>query len=202
MTFHVKLIKLRKGQGHTQSTFAEAVGVSRQSVYKWETGQSYPDVEKLLKIARLFGVTVDELIDDALPCRFTDKAPVEAPAEEKPAELLDFIRANGAKASISIKPGTPAKAVFPYLDRCDMILVMTVEPGYGGQALIPETLNKVAEIRAEIERKGLVVDIQVDGGITPGNAKDAISAGANVLVAGSSVFKSEDRKAAIDALRG
>ncbi|MBQ8907423.1 MAG: helix-turn-helix transcriptional regulator [Clostridia bacterium] len=91
MTFHVKLIKLRKGQGHTQSTFAEAVGVSRQSVYKWETGQSYPDVEKLLKIARLFGVTVDELIDDALPCRFTDKAPVEAPAEavaaeEKPAE--------------------------------------------------------------------------------------------------------------------
>ena len=95
MTFHVKLIKLRKGQGYTQSTFAEAVGVSRQSVYKWETGQSYPDVEKLLKIARMFGITVDELIDDALPCRYTDKvgkkaeaveeAPV-APVEEKVEE--------------------------------------------------------------------------------------------------------------------
>ena len=88
MTFHVKLIKLRKGQGFTQSTFAEAVGVSRQSVYKWETGQSYPDVEKLLKIARMFGVTVDELIDDSLPCRYTDKAEkkaeVAAPVEVAP----------------------------------------------------------------------------------------------------------------------
>ncbi len=122
-------------------------------------------------------------------------------AEEKPAELLEFIRANGAKASISIKPGTPAEAVFPYLELCDMVLVMSVEPGYGGQALIPETLDKVAEIKAELEKRGLSVDIQVDGGITPVNAKNAISAGANVLVAGSSVFKAEDRKSAIDALR-
>ncbi len=85
MTFHVKLIKLRKGQGHTQSTFAEAVGVSRQSVYKWETGQSYPDVERLLKIARMFGVTVDELIDDALPCRFTDTADKKQEKKEEAA---------------------------------------------------------------------------------------------------------------------
>lgn len=123
-------------------------------------------------------------------------------AEEKPAELLELIRANGAKASISIKPGTAAEAVFPYLELCDMVLVMTVEPGYGGQALIPETLDKVAAIKAELEKRRLSVDIQVDGGITPANAKDAISAGANVLVAGSSVFKAEDRKAAIEALRG
>lgn len=87
MTFHVKLIKLRKGQGLTQSTFAEAVGVSRQSVYKWETGQSYPDVEKLLKIARMFGITVDELIDDTLPCRYTDKVGKKAEAVEETAAV-------------------------------------------------------------------------------------------------------------------
>ena len=123
-------------------------------------------------------------------------------AEEEPAALLDLIRVNGAKAAISIKPGTPSDAVFPYLEKCDMVLVMTVEPGYGGQALIPQTLDKVREIKNEIDRLGLSVDIQVDGGITPQNAKDAISAGANVLVAGSSVFKATDRKAAIDSLRG
>lgn len=123
-------------------------------------------------------------------------------AEKNVGELLDFIRANGAKASLSIKPATPASAVFPYLEKCDMILVMTVEPGYGGQALIPETLDKVKEIRNEIIKRGLSTDVQVDGGITPSNAKNAIDAGANVLVAGSSVFRAEDRKAAIDALRG
>ncbi|MBQ3017283.1 MAG: ribulose-phosphate 3-epimerase [Clostridia bacterium] len=123
-------------------------------------------------------------------------------AEKNPGELLDNIRAFGAKSSISIKPNTPAEAVFPYLEKCDMVLVMTVEPGYGGQALIPETLTKVREIRDEAARRGLELDIQVDGGITPANAKDAISAGANVLVAGSSVFKAEDRKLAIDLLRG
>ena len=82
-----------------------------------------------------------------------------------------------------------------------MILVMTVEPGYGGQALIPETLEKVKQIREEAEKRGVSIDIQVDGGITPSNAPDAVAAGANVLVAGSSVFKAEDRKSAIDALR-
>lgn len=122
-------------------------------------------------------------------------------ATEKPGELLDAIRENGAKAAISIKPNTPADVIFPYLEKCDMVLVMTVEPGYGGQALILETLDKVKAIREEITRRGLSVDIQVDGGITAANAKNAIAAGANVLVAGSSVFKAADRKSAIDSLR-
>lgn len=122
-------------------------------------------------------------------------------AEKDPGKLLESIKENGAKAAISIKPKTPAEVIFPYLEKCDMILVMTVEPGYGGQALIPETLDKVREIRGEIIKRGLDVDIQVDGGITPSNAKDAISAGANILVAGSSVFKAENRKEAIDLLR-
>ena len=114
---------------------------------------------------------------------------------------INIIKNRGKKAAVSVKPNTPIETVYPYLAKCDMVLVMTVEPGYGGQALIPETLEKVRKLRAEITARGLEVDVQVDGGIKPENAKDAISAGANILVAGSSVFKAQDRKAAIDALR-
>lgn len=117
------------------------------------------------------------------------------------SDLLARIREQGVMAGISIKPGTPVEEVYPYLDQCDMVLVMTVEPGYGGQKLIPETLEKVTKIKAEAERRGLNIEIQVDGGINGENAKDAISAGATILVAGSSVFGKTDRKAAIDALR-
>ena len=117
------------------------------------------------------------------------------------SDLLSRIREQGVMAGISIKPGTPVEEVYPYLDQCDMVFVMTVEPGYGGQKLIPETLEKVTKIKAEAERRGLNIEIQVDGGINGENARDAISAGATILVAGSSVFGTTDRKAAIDALR-
>lgn len=123
-------------------------------------------------------------------------------ATDIPNECIEMIRSRGKKAAISIKPATPASAVFPYLEKCDMILVMTVEPGYGGQKLIPECIEKVKEIKAEIDRRGLSVDIQVDGGINEQTAKAAINAGANVLVAGSAVFNCDDRRAAIEALRG
>lgn len=116
-------------------------------------------------------------------------------------ECIEIIHKKGKKAAISIKPKTPASAVFPYLEKCDMILVMTVEPGYGGQKLIPECLDKVKEIREEAKRRGIDIDIQVDGGINDKNAKEAVAAGANIIVAGSSVFKNPDRRAAIDALR-
>ncbi|MBQ8302973.1 MAG: ribulose-phosphate 3-epimerase [Clostridia bacterium] len=118
-----------------------------------------------------------------------------------PKALLEQIRDLGVMAGISIKPNTSAEEVYPYLDCCDMVLVMTVEPGYGGQKLIPETLEKVRKIKAECQKRGIDIEIQVDGGINPDNAKNAIDAGASILVAGSSVFKSDDRKAAIDALR-
>ena len=117
------------------------------------------------------------------------------------AALLDEIRACGVKSAISIKPATPAEAVFPLLEKCDMVLVMTVEPGYGGQSFMYDMLEKVKKIRAEIERRGLNIDIQVDGGLNPETAKCAREAGANVIVAGSSVFKAADRRGAIDALR-
>ena len=124
---------------------------------------------------------------------------IEAAADSE--ALLKWIRERGKKAAISVKPATPAEAVFPLLDYCDMVLVMTVEPGYGGQSFMHDMLPKIEKIRAEITRRGLDVDIQVDGGINPETAKLTVAAGANVLVAGSSVFKAQDIKGAIDALR-
>ena len=122
-------------------------------------------------------------------------------AANDPAKLLEDIRSEGVMAGISIKPATPVEDVYPFLSDCDMVLVMTVEPGYGGQALIPETLEKVRKIKAEIENRGLNTLIQVDGGINADNASVAKEAGADILVAGSSVFGKTDRKAAIDSLR-
>ena len=122
-------------------------------------------------------------------------------ATEQAAELLSAIRAEGVMAGISVKPGTPIEDVYPYLELCDMVLVMTVEPGYGGQKLIPETIEKVRKLRAEIENREINIEIQVDGGINESNANELVSAGASILVAGSSVFGSLDRSAAINALR-
>lgn len=116
-------------------------------------------------------------------------------------ECLDIIRAGGKRAGLSVKPNTPIEAVYPYLEKCDMVLVMTVEPGYGGQSLIPHTIDKVRALKAHIDELGYGIDIQVDGGINSENAKSAKDAGANILVAGSSVFGQRDRKSAIDALR-
>ena len=117
------------------------------------------------------------------------------------ATLLDAIRSEGVMAGISVKPKTPVEDVYPYLEYCDMVLVMTVEPGYGGQKLIPETIEKVRKLKAEIEKRGLNVEIQVDGGVNSENAPVLAEAGATILVAGSSVFGAEDRSAAINALR-
>ena len=123
-------------------------------------------------------------------------------ATKCPEKCIELIKSRGKKAAISIKPKTPPEAIYPFLEKCDMILVMTVEPGFGGQSLIPEMFDKVRAIRNKINELGLSVDVQVDGGINDKNAPLAIEAGANVLVAGSSVFKAADRRAAISALRG
>ena len=122
-------------------------------------------------------------------------------ATDDPTELLDEIRMQGVMAGISLKPATPIEDIFPYLTYCDMVLVMTVEPGYGGQKLIPETIEKVRKLKAEIENRGLDVEIAVDGGVNESNALSLIEAGAGILVAGSSVFGSNNRKVAIDTLR-
>jgi ribulose-phosphate 3-epimerase len=95
------------------------------------------------------------------------------------------------KAGVAIKPGTPISAVMPYVKDVDVIMVMTVEPGFGGQKLIPETIDKVRALRAFLDSEGLAVDIEVDGGISSSNVSGIIKAGANVIVAGSSVFKGD-----------
>ena len=103
-------------------------------------------------------------------------------------ETIDKIHSLGCKAGISIKPGTPAEKVFPYLDKVEMVLVMTVEPGFGGQKFMEDMMPKVSAIR----EKAPEILLQVDGGINEETAKIAINAGANVLVAGSAVFKAEN----------
>ena len=110
-------------------------------------------------------------------------------ATEKVKETIDLIHSFGIKAGITIKPGTPSEAVKPYLSMVEMVLVMTVEPGFGGQAFIPETLDKVRQVRGMIKDAGLFVDVEVDGGINAENVRDVLEAGANVIVAGSAVFK-------------
>ena len=109
-------------------------------------------------------------------------------ATEDVAGTIQKIRFLGKKAGITISPETPAKAVEPYLRLVDMVLVMTVKPGFGGQKLMPECLEKVKEVRAMAMEKGLDIDIEVDGGIRIDNVELALAAGANVIVAGSAVF--------------
>ena len=108
-----------------------------------------------------------------------------------PAAVIAAIRASGAKASMSIKPATPPEVVYPFLDDLDMVLVMTVEPGFGGQKLIPETVEKVRAIRSYALDHGKDIDIQVDGGVTGENLTMLTEAGANVVVAGSAIFRAE-----------
>lgn len=115
---------------------------------------------------------------------------------------LRAIRARGRKAGLSIKPNTPATAILPYLAEADMILVMTVEPGYGGQKLIPTCLDKLRELRAYAREAGREILLEVDGGVNATNAQAVREAGADILVAGSAVFGAPDRAAAIRALRG
>ena len=115
-------------------------------------------------------------------------------ATDKTAEIIGNIHDRGLKAGISIKPGTPVEAVKPFLDAVDMILVMTVEPGFGGQAYIDYCTDKVAAVKMLGEESGRAIDIQVDGGINKDNVKTVLEAGANVVVAGSAVFKDDIAK--------
>ena len=104
-------------------------------------------------------------------------------------DLLGRIRKAGMKAGASVKPATPVDALFPLLPELDLALVMSVEPGFGGQAFMPESLSRVGALKAEIERQGVEVEIEIDGGINTDNAGQAVAAGVEVLVAGSSAFR-------------
>ena len=127
---------------------------------------------------------------------------IEADSFENNLEALRLIRAGGKRTGVTLKPATAYSEALPYLPYCDLVLVMTVEPGFGGQSLIPECLGKISVLRAELARIGHTAAIEVDGGVN-GKTVDAVrEAGAEILVAGSSVFGAADMAAAIQALRG
>ena len=130
-----------------------------------------------------------------------DGITVHFESTEHPAAVLEAIKEAGLKAAVSVSPKTPIDVVYPLLPLCDMVLVMTVEPGFGGQKLIPHTLDKVKALSTEIKRQGLAVDIQADGGINDDTLADVLAAGVNVVVAGSSIFGAPDSAAAVAKMR-
>ncbi len=121
---------------------------------------------------------------------------------ENPASVIDTLHEKGVKAGISIKPKTPVAEIGQFLEKLDLVLVMSVEPGFGGQAFMPESLEKIQTLKRIKDEKGYHFDIVVDGGINDETAKLCKKAGADVMVAGSFIFKSEDRSARIDEVRG
>ena len=123
-------------------------------------------------------------------------------AKSDPGETISEIHRLGKKAGLSLKPGTPAEAVYPYLKDVEMVLVMTVEPGFGGQKFRMDTMEKLSDLSQRCQRMGYPTDFEVDGGITADTAPVAVRNGANVLVAGSAVFRQPDYTAALESLRG
>ena len=126
---------------------------------------------------------------------------VEADTPEAISEAVAQTKARGVLAGLSVKPKTPAEALSPWIEDIDLALVMTVEPGFGGQKFMAEQLPKISAVRAMIEARNPVCELEVDGGIAPDTAPLVIGAGANVLVAGSAVFGKPDMAAEIQKLR-
>lgn len=122
-------------------------------------------------------------------------------ATDDPRAVADLVHSRGCRAGISLKPGTAVEPYLDLLEHVDLVLVMSVEPGFGGQSFMPEVLDKVRTLRAEIDRRGLDVLIQIDGGIDSRTIGDAASAGCDVFVAGSAVYGAPDPDAMIETLR-
>lgn len=127
---------------------------------------------------------------------------LEADHPVRIAEALNIMEDCGVKKAVALRPITKAEAVLPYIDRLDMVLLMTVEPGFGGQAFMEEQLDTIRRVRAIIEKYNPACELEVDGGVAPNTAPLVVGAGANVLVAGSAVYGAADIPAAIAALRG
>lgn len=162
-----------------------------------------PVVAKLRRVSRLVFDT-HLMISD--PARYLD-AFVEAGSDHvtfhvetaaRPLELIDRLHSLGCTAGICLNPETPVSQIEPFASQCDMVLVMTVHPGFGAQALIPEAARKVAEVRRLV---GPSVRIEVDGGIDPATTPTVVGYGADTLVAGNAIFGRPDRRAAIEAIR-
>ena len=160
--------------------------------------QAIRPVTKKLFDVHLMVAPVDAYLE-AFAKAGADIITVHAEAGPHLDRTLQVIRALGKRAGVALNPSTPAAVLQHVLDRLDLILVMTVNPGFGGQAFIPAMLEKIGQVRDMVG--GRNIDIEVDGGITAANAADVVRAGANVLVAGSAVFKGNDYGANIRAIR-
>ena len=161
-----------------------------------------PVVVQWIKKASSLHLDVHLMIEEPNKCleafrkAGADGMTVHVEACQDAAKTLETIRGLGAQAGISLRPKTPVEKIFPFLNRVDLVLVMTVEPGFGGQRFMPDMLEKVRSLRPRFRGK-----ISVDGGIDPQTAPQAIAAGADVLVAGTAIFGQKDRAKAIDSLR-
>ena len=122
-------------------------------------------------------------------------------ATDEPGAVLQQIRQCGAKAGLVINPDIPVESLYPYLDKCDYILLMSVFAGFGGQKFIEDTYDRIRTLKAEIVRQGLEIPIQVDGGVSPSNASALAEAGAEILVAGSAVFNADDPAQVIASMK-
>ena len=122
-------------------------------------------------------------------------------ATSDPDAVLDMIRAKGAKAGLVINPDLPVSSLFPHLKNCDFVMLMSVFAGFGGQKFIEATYDRVKELKAELERQGLDIPIEVDGGVSASNAAQLVSCGAEILVAGRAVFKAADPAQVIEDMR-
>lgn len=118
-----------------------------------------------------------------------------------PKEIISLIKSCGAKAGLAINPDVPVERLFPYIEDVDFFLIMSVFAGFGGQKFIEDSVGRIKALKAEMDKRGVVKDIEVDGGVSASNAKILAEAGATMLVAGSSVFKAEDPAKAIEDLR-
>jgi ribulose-phosphate 3-epimerase len=157
-------------------------------------------VTKRVLDVHLMIVEPEKYVDD-FATRGADVITVHAEACPHLHRTLQQIRATGKRAGVSLNPHTPEDCLRYVLPQVDLVLVMSVNPGFGGQAFIPEVLPKIERIRAMIDASGLPIDLEVDGGIKPGTARRVVEAGADVLVAGNAVFAEPDYAAAIRALR-
>lgn len=122
-------------------------------------------------------------------------------AGKDPRDIIAQIKSFGVKAGLVINPDIPVERLFPYIDDVDFFLIMSVFAGFGGQKFIPESIDRIKTLKAEMDRRGVVKDIEVDGGVSASNARILAEAGATILVAGSSVFKAESPAKAINELR-
>lgn len=127
-----------------------------------------------------------------------DYITIHSEAAENLSEAIEIIHFAGSRAGVSVKPGTPVETIFPYLDRLDLVLIMSVEPGFGGQSFMPRSLEKVRSLKAEIQRRGLKTLIEIDGGISTANSEEAFAAGCDALVMGSALFGTPDPVATIE----